>query len=165
MKKVHVIGLGSPFGDDCIGWLAVERLRHAPWPRRFSLGLTLHVLDRPGVGLLHAMKGARAVVLVDAIRSGAPPGTLHRLTGQDLVPTEVPVSTHDLGVAAAIELAAALGELPEYLVLLGIEIDDPTRSGPLLSPVAACRLPALVAAVRAELATLLSIVRSQGRPG
>jgi len=63
-------------------------------------------------------------VLVDAVRSGAPPGTSHRA---DVSLTPLPAalrraaSTHAVGVAEAIELARTLGRLPAAVVVYGLE--------------------------------------------
>lgn len=124
MKPVRIIGLGSPFGDDRIGWLAVEALRKTRWVKDFPGGITLLALDRPGLGLVSALEGAHGVFLVDGIKSGAPPGSLHHLAGSAWAQGESSLSSHDLGVAAAIRMAEAIGQLPEHLILLGIEIEN-----------------------------------------
>lgn len=152
MTPTRVIGLGSPSGDDRIGWLAVRRLRRAAGPQP-PHGLDFIVLDRPGTRLLEAMRGADAVVLADAVRSGAAPGTLHRLDAAALMRSRQALSSHDLGVAAAVALAEALGELPAALVLIGIEIGDGGTSRRLGTAVAR-QLPAMVDALRAELVRL-----------
>jgi hydrogenase maturation protease len=63
-------------------------------------------------------------VLVDAIRSGAPVGTIHRVDASEH-PLPAPPwgssSTHAIGVAEAIELARALGRLPAQVIVYGIE--------------------------------------------
>ena len=58
--------------------------------------------------------GADEVVVVDAVRSGAPPGTRAplRRAGEPLPPALRGASTHAFGLAEAIELARALGRLP-----------------------------------------------------
>jgi hydrogenase maturation protease len=60
---------------------------------------------------------------VDATRSGTPPGTLHRfdVAAQSLPATLLCYSTHAFGVAEAIELARALGQLPARFIVYGIE--------------------------------------------
>jgi hydrogenase maturation protease len=61
--------------------------------------------------------------VVDAVYSGAPPGTIHRL---DASSKEIPrqffhYSTHALGVTEAVQLARALNQLPPRLIVYGIE--------------------------------------------
>ena len=61
-------------------------------------------------------------------------------------------STHRMGVADAVRLAAAVHMLPERLVAFGIEITD-IGFGPGLSPAVAAAVPDVVQAVLAELSS------------
>ena len=63
------------------------------------------------------------VVLVDAVRSGAVAGTVHRF---DASAEPVPAafshsSSHTIGVGDAIELARGLGRLPRRVLIFGVE--------------------------------------------
>lgn len=153
MKPVRVIGLGSPFGDDRIGWLAVDALNQHRALERCSGRVSLMALDRPGAGLLAALRGADAVVLIDGLRTGAPPGSVLRLTGEAWAHASTAMSSHGLGVAAAVRLAAALAELPKDLVLFGVEIRRLAATGAVSREVRRS-LPILVHAVGEELARL-----------
>jgi hydrogenase maturation protease len=150
---VSVIGVGSPHGDDRLGWVVIEVLKQsarlAPLlPQR----LRLDVRDRPGVMLLSAWHGAHTVILVDAVCSGAAPGSALRLADADINPPGSGVSTHDYGVAAAVALARALQQLPATLVLLGLEA-DPSSRGESLSPSLQAALPAFVQLIEHEVLT------------
>lgn len=113
---MRVIGVGNRFrSDDGAGPRVAELLKDSG----------LDVLELPGEGaeLIEAWSGAERVIVVDAARSGAAPGTLHRFEAAD---TPLPVgffhySTHQFGVAEAIETARALGRLPARLTVYGIE--------------------------------------------
>src|SRR5271167_2112504 len=114
-----LIGVGNPFrSDDGAGRLVLQRLRG-------EIPCGIKVLEETGDGaeLLEGWKGADCVFLVDAVQSGAPPGTIHRLDARvERLPTWFSrSSTHSFGVAEAIELARTMGELPEQLVVYGIE--------------------------------------------
>ena len=79
--------------------------------------------DRPGTALVDLLDGADAVILIDAVRSGAPPGTIHEFPIHELDRCAARfVSSHDLGVAAAIQLARKLGRAPFVGKVIGIEI-------------------------------------------
>jgi hydrogenase maturation protease len=112
-----IICLGNEMrGDDGAGPAIAARLR--------SRGVNARV-ENPA-DLLDAWAGADDVVVIDAVMSGATPGTLHRLNART---TRVPASwtnasTHVLGLAEAIELARALERLPEHLQVVGIEGHD-----------------------------------------
>lgn len=145
---VRVLCVGSPFGDDAVGLRAAPLLERELDPERAQV--SCH--DRPGMRLLEAMQGARKVVLVDGVMSGAVPGTLHRLEGEAIYRQLARhASTHGFGLADAIALAARLGHAPEDLVLHGVEIESAgTEAG--MSAAVEAALPGLVAAVRDELA-------------
>jgi hydrogenase maturation protease len=60
---------------------------------------------------------------VDAVASGAETGMVHRF---DAIQQKLPVrfhggSTHGFGLGEAVELARALNQLPERLIVFGIE--------------------------------------------
>lgn len=131
MAAIRIIGLGNEFrGDDAVGLLAVRRIRG-------SVGNCAEVVEAgtAGVELLELMKGAPAVLLIDAARSGQAPGTIHRLDASagPIVPHLFPRSTHAVGVAEAVELARTLGVLPPKVIVYGIEAGN-TEVGHSLSP-------------------------------
>ncbi len=121
---IRIIGTGSPFGDDACGLAAARQLAEDPPP-----GVEVVVADRPGAGLIELLDGVEAALVIDAVRSGAPPGTIHDLDLRKLPGSFLrPVSSHDLGVAEALQLADALGRLPAHGRLLGIEIGAPSSA-------------------------------------
>ena len=121
---IRIIGIGSPFGDDACGLAAARQLADPP-----PAGSEVIAADRPGAGLIELLDGVEATILIDAVRSGSPPGTLHDLDLRELLRSPVRVvSSHDLGVAEAVQLAAALGRLPARGRLLGIETAPRARA-------------------------------------
>ncbi|HVB79379.1 MAG TPA: carbamoyltransferase HypF [Candidatus Binataceae bacterium] len=121
---IRIIGIGSPFGDDAAGLEVARMLAGLPPPNCEVLAA-----DRPGAMLVDLLEGADAVILIDAVRSGAPPGTIHEFTFDELdrCATRL-VSSHDLGVAAAIGLAHKLGRAPAVGTVIGIEIASATTA-------------------------------------
>jgi hydrogenase maturation protease len=124
-----IIGVGNPDrGDDAAGRLAARRLR--------SLGLDA-VVEHSGEGtaLLEAWSGAGRVILIDAVVTGAPPGTITVWEARKapLQRTSFRGSTHAFGVAEAVELARALDRLPASLTIYGIEAQQ-FQPGAGLSP-------------------------------
>jgi hydrogenase maturation protease len=118
--KAVVIGWGCrDRGDDAVGLLVARRLREiAPE------GVTVTEHEGDGVALVGLWEGARFVILVDAVRSGAPPGTVRRFEADEKpLPSEVAfgVSTHGVGLAEVIELARSLERLPKRLIVYGVE--------------------------------------------
>lgn len=119
-RNVVVIGIGNQLrGDDGAGLEAARRVRDC----ELSTSITVHLHEGDAVGLLSLWDKADAALLIDAVRSGAPPGTIHRLDASH-APLPSPVrqaSSHTLGIAEAIELARALGTLPPTIRVYGIE--------------------------------------------
>lgn len=149
-NRVHIIGIGSPFGDDRFGWAAAEALRDSPIMDDDSFKwIEISVLDRPGAMLPMHWQGADIVILLDAVRSGTTPGTRHRLETHDLADTGVLCSSHGFGIASAIRLAQVLGDMPSRLLVRGIEADS-AWTGFCLSPAVAAALPSFVADIAQE---------------
>jgi hydrogenase maturation protease len=143
-----VIGVGNAWrGDDAAGLVAARRLREQE-PK-----LDVRECEGEPVALLDAWEGADAVWLVDAVSSGAVPGTVHRLdAGRDELPRELfSASTHAFGLADAVELARALERLPERLVVFGIE-GARFGAGHELSPEVEAAAAEVAAAVGEEVA-------------
>jgi len=126
--RLKIIGVGSPFGDDRLGWVAADELKTLPIYLSEKEKIDISILDRPGTALISQWKDADAVILIDAVRSGAAPGTLHILAADDIDENTQLTSSHGFGVASTVALARTLNELPEYFDLCGIEI-DPTNLG------------------------------------
>jgi len=122
MTVVRILGVGSPSGDDQAGWLVVRELERTDLTVRLPCRASLLSLDRPGAQLIEYLEGADLVVLIDAMCSGAPPGTISRLDAAQCTSRDRPVSGHEFGVVSALELARALGGLPACVLLYGIEI-------------------------------------------
>jgi hydrogenase maturation protein HypF len=124
---IRIIGIGSPFGDDAAGLEVARALAAAPPPN-----CEVVAADRPGASLIEMLDGAGAAILIDAARSGAPPGTLHEFGFDELERCAAArlVSSHDLGVAAAVALARKLGRAPVRGRILAIEIAPAPEGAP-----------------------------------
>lgn len=117
--RLVVIGVGNPDrGDDAAGRMVARRLAG-----RVSGGIEVRECAGEATELLAAMAGASSAVLIDACLSGAPPGTIHRFdVSRDPMPSSFRAwSSHGFGVAEAVELARALGELPPVCIVYGVE--------------------------------------------
>lgn len=113
-----MIGVGNPLrGDDAAGLAVAASLR-----KRLPAGVMVVEQAGEAVSLAASWDGFERLVIVDAVRSGAPPGTIHRLDASRPLPAGFgSLSSHGLGVASAIELARALGSLPREVIVYGIE--------------------------------------------
>jgi hydrogenase maturation protease len=154
LARVLVLGVGNALrGDDAAGLEAARAVR-ALGPAQ---DLAVREQEGEATGLIAVWEGADALVLIDAVRTGAPAGTIHRLDASAAaLPSQLRGSTssHAVDVAQAIELARALGRLPPRVVLFGIEGVVFDTGAPMSAAVRAA-LPALAGAVREEAAALL----------
>lgn len=132
-SKPLIIGLGNRYRrDDAIGLTIASRLR-----ARASDAFTVIEHSGEGASLMEAWKAAHRVLIVDAVRSGAPAGTLHRLDAneQSIPGSFFNYSTHAFGLAEALEMARTLNQLPDQVIVYGIEGEDFTMGVGLSSAV------------------------------
>jgi hydrogenase maturation protease len=149
---VLVIGVGNELrGDDAAGIAVARRLRDGLTP-----GIDVELEQNDSTALIERWRGRDAVVLVDAVASGAKPGAISRLElsshplGKRLRGSS---SSHAIGLDEAVELARALGQLPSRVVayvVSGRRFD----AGAGLSPEVAAVIAALADRVLDEARTL-----------
>ncbi|MGZ4336446.1 MAG: hydrogenase maturation protease [Gaiellaceae bacterium] len=144
--KLKVIGIGNAWrSDDSVGLVVARRLRE-------TLPESVEALEREGepTGLIETWADAGALWLVDAVSSGAEPGTVHRVdASHEDLPERFGGSTHHFGLGETIAMARALGRLPDRVVVFGIE-GERFELGEELTPLVASAVPAVVRAVTAE---------------
>lgn len=124
MSDIRVIGIGSPFGNDNIGWRVIEYMRQHRSVEQLPDSIALIDSDRPGVNLISQFAGAKCVVLVDAILTADQHGEVIQLDREQLMDSHQGISSHDLDTAAAITLAATLHILPDTLYIIGLGVDN-----------------------------------------
>jgi len=127
-----VIAIGNEFRcDDSAALIVARRLR--------ALGTDHTIIENTGdcAALLDLWDGADTVLLLDAVRSGAPPGTIHQLDIRPTLarPVACQASSHSFDVVQAVELGRVLGKLPRKLTVYGIEGERFVQGTGLSSPV------------------------------
>jgi len=112
---MRIIGCGNLHrGDDAAGIIAAERLR--------AMGVEAAVCVGGFAQLMDMWHGADDVIVIDAVATGAPAGTVHLWDASRPLPfSKSSASTHGMGIAEAIELSRALKRLPSRLQIYGIE--------------------------------------------
>ena len=112
--KRRLIGIGNPDrGDDAAGWEVAGMVTSWDVSRLTAGSLSLIDLWCPD----------DEVVIVDAMKSGAPPGTVVRIDAiLNSLPQGAFTSTHAFGPAAVVELARTMERLPRSLIVYGIEV-------------------------------------------
>lgn len=138
-----MIGVGNRFRrDDGVGPAVLDALADRVPPG------ALVESDGEPARLLDLWDGVDRVVVVDAARTGAPPGACGVFTVADDrdLPAGRPTSSHSAGLGEAWRLGRALDRLPGELVVVTVEVGD-LGDGPGLSPEVAAAVPVAAARV------------------
>src|SRR5690242_14779067 len=106
------VGFGSSHGDDRVGWMVADAL--AP---RFPPRAIVRHAAAP-IDLLDWLDGVERLALCDACRGIGPVGTWRRWPSPlEELPAARVRHSHDVGLAATLELAQRLGQLPRDIRL------------------------------------------------
>lgn len=156
--KLAVVGIGSSLrGDDAAGLEAVRIWQDTYGNNPDRACVEVAQVSAPSVDLLNVLTGKNAAVLVDAVCSGAIPGTLHRLSPEDLAALKpASPSAHAWGVAEVLRLGAILDPTSGSRVVrvLGVEASR-SDFGTAMSDEVRSALPIVSAAIEAELDAFL----------
>ncbi len=144
-EGILVLGLGNPvMTDDGVGLAALERLRAS---HDLAPGVELADGGTWGMRLLPMIEDHDSVLFLDAISTGAPPGTLVRLEG-DGIPRGLgtgKISPHQVDLQDVLAAASLRGRVPRRMVALGLQ-PGRVEMGVGLTPAVEAALDALVAA-------------------
>lgn len=144
-----VLGVGSPLmGDDGLGVAVVERVRER-WPE--DAGVAFLDGGTWGMSVLPFIEMADRLLIIDAIKAGAEPGSLVRLDGEQ-IPRHLrqKLSPHQIELGEVLAVAELRSTFPAEAVALGIEPARIALHDGLSAEVEAT-LPELVAAIEGQL--------------
>jgi hydrogenase maturation protease len=121
--RVLVLALGNVLlADDGLGADALTRVER---DYRIPEGVRLEDGGTLGLALLGLIAESEHVILVDAVETGAPPGTLVRLDGADVLDAvRDRLSPHQVGVADLLNAARLIERYPSSVILLGLTPGD-----------------------------------------
>jgi hydrogenase maturation protease len=147
-----VLGLGNVLlGDDGLGAAAVARLErtyHIPSEVQLEDGGTL------GMALLGMIAESDRVILVDAVRTDSPPGTLVRIDGEQVMDAvRDRLSPHQVGVADLLDAARLIDSYPTSVTLLGL-VPEKIELSVVRTGAVEAGLDMLVAAIVCEVQSL-----------
>ncbi|ABQ24756.1 HyaD/HybD family hydrogenase maturation endopeptidase [Geotalea uraniireducens] len=147
---VLVLGIGNLImSDDGVGVRVVQLLQER---YRFPEKVTLLDGGTLGLDLLPKLEGVERLLVVDAVETGGAPGTLLRLSGDDIpLALETKVSPHQMGLKDLLTVASLQGFDPAEMVLWGVQ-PECIEMGMELSPVVAEQVAQLTENVLTELA-------------
>lgn len=148
-KPILVLGVGNLLlKDEGVGVHVARKLMDMDLPSH------VEVVDggTSGFDLLDDIEGRKKVVVVDTVRGGGPPGTIYRMTTEDI--EEMPksrLSLHDIDMTDLLKLADLFKiEKPE-IVVIGIEPKDIESASLELSPGIEAKVPRLIELVLKEI--------------
>jgi len=158
--QVAVVGIGQSMrGDDAAGLEAVRLWQRSHARTAGMPDLRVAMAEEPGLDLLDLFKSVEAAILVDAVRSGAKAGRIHRI-GVDALSDfrRGPEGVHSWTVAQLLRLDGVLNPLsgPRQVKLVGIEAAA-FDIGTGLSEAVRVALPEASDAIEQEVLSLLQV--------
>jgi hydrogenase maturation protease len=148
MKRTLVLGLGNPIlSDDSVGLRVVQELQKVLPPQEDV------VIDEDhwgGLRLMERLTGFDRAIIIDAIQTGAAPGTI-RILHPSEIPTQHSASAHDVNLPTALAFGRQMGlHLPpdDSIVLVAIEAEDVLTFGEQCTPAVAAAIPHAVKLVK-----------------
>lgn len=147
--SILILGIGNLLmADDGVGVRIAQGLSSR---YRFPSGVKVLDGGTLGLDLLPRLEGIERLLVVDAVETGDKPGTMVRLTGEDIpLALETKVSPHQMGLKDLLTVAALQGNVPSEMVLWGVQPAS-IELDMVLSPDVAEKMPLLEEKVLEEL--------------
>ncbi|MBK8908663.1 MAG: HyaD/HybD family hydrogenase maturation endopeptidase [Rhodospirillales bacterium] len=150
--SILILGVGNILlSDEGIGVRVVEAFE-----KRYAVPEDVEIVDggTAGMDLLDVIEYRDHVIVVDAVKTGRPPGTVVRLTGDDVQGFfRTKISPHQLGLSEVLAALSLLDASPGGVTIIGVEPLDFSTSLDL-SPTIAAKLDAMVEMVAEDLTAL-----------
>lgn len=149
--RITVMGIGNPLmRDEGVGVRVIEEIMTS---LRFPDNVQVVDAGTMGMSILHILQSCDYLLVVDAVDgTGEEPGTVVRLSPEDLAPNQVMHSLHDMRLTDVLDAAMLSGRAPESADCIGVQIADIGGMEIGLTPAVAAAVPAAVEAVLVVLA-------------
>lgn len=150
-QKIVILGVGNLLlSDEGVGVHVAHELMKLDLPPEVSVveGGT------DGFRLLNVITGADRVIVIDAVKGGADPGSIYRFDVKDVrnVPSGFRTSVHQIGILEVIDLSVLIGKTPRTTVI-GVEPKSLEMSMEL-SPEVKEKIPRIIELVLEEVKRL-----------
>lgn len=144
------VGIGSPNGNDQVGWLAAHELTRQCRERGFAIDIRCAQIP---VDLLDWMAGCEQLIICDACRFQGEPGTIYRWDWPELDLADARKgASHGWGLCEVLQLAQKLEQLPGSVVIWGIEMgSEPASMAKSVADRLINNVPVLVSRILAEI--------------
>lgn len=123
--KVAIVGIGNIlYGDEGVGIHVINELKCKFLPPYVEV----YDCNTDAFAILEAINGARKAVIVDAMRLGYKPGTVHRFNCEELLKMNDKlinfISFHQLDLVSTLKIAQLTDvyKLPNEIVVFGVEV-------------------------------------------
>ncbi len=149
-SDIVAVGIGNiVHADDGAGVHALQMLRDSG---RVPTGVSLIEGGTLGLELVSYLQNAKRILLLDAVDANAEPGSLLRLTGEELLSIKGGLSVHQLGVADLLAALSLVSDGYQDVILLGVQPES-TDWATELTPKVKQAMPALVETALEQLHT------------
>jgi|GEM_PF-349006 len=118
-KKTVILGVGNVLlSDEGVGVHVANELLKMDLPP----GVSVVEGGTDGFSLLNIITDADRLIVVDAVKGGAEPGSIYRFDANEIrsVPSGFKTSVHQVGILEVIDLSGLIGKTPRTTVI-GIE--------------------------------------------
>jgi hydrogenase maturation protease len=121
-QRITVMGIGNPLvRDEGVGVRVIDTMIST---LAFPDNVTLIDAGTMGMGILNLFQDCDYLLVIDAVEgTGEEPGTVVRMTPQEMAPNTIKHSMHDMRLVDVLEAAMLMGNLPE-VDCIGIQILD-----------------------------------------
>ncbi len=157
IKNIYIIGVGSAFGADQVGWLVIDALQQKAVSKAMSAA-AIHLLkyDRPDFSVLSSIQSADYLFIIDAVVTGnKPTGSIMEFNLAEFTQVKKHVSTHGFNIAEILAMGGVLSSLPENIICYGVEILPDNKFARLSSQILQA-VPYLVEKIAMEVNAIIS---------
>lgn len=148
-NHIAVLGLGNILlRDEGVGVNVVNILKS-----KFLFSPPILLLDGGTLGfsLINEIQDCSKLIIIDAVKTGEPPGTLYRFSREDIeAKISHVLSAHDIGFLEVLQQWHLEGISPE-VIMFGIEPEDISSWGTELTATVQAKTPRLIELVVQEL--------------
>lgn len=147
-KKILILGIGNLLlKDEGIGVHVAQRMMDMALPP------DVEVMDggTMGINLLSYIEERKKVVVIDAVQTDAPPGTLYRFTDRDLEENRgMLFSAHDIDFTHVLKMSRMFEKKPDEVIFIGVKPEE-ISEGIGLSPSVEEKIPMIIELVIKEI--------------
>ena len=122
MGKLLILGIGNYLlTDDGVGVYAAQELQKETWPENVTVieGGTFTQ------DIFYLFEGYDKLLVLDVIHAGHAPGTLYKLTEEDLISKESQrLSIHDVDLIDSLKMCEIKSGKRPYMTVIGMEPED-----------------------------------------